>query len=51
MIVHYVGKQADVACFLFEFEGRGGDNAHPCAVSPKMAIRGHFTLASGLLPK
>ena len=32
-------------------EGRGGDNAHPCAVSPKMAILGHFTLGYGLLPK
>lgn len=31
--------------------GRGGDNAHPCAVSPKMAIRGHFTLGDRLLPK
>ena len=31
--------------------GRVGDNAHPCAVSPKMAIRGHFTLGDRLLPK
>lgn len=24
--------------------GRAGDNAHPCAVSPKTAIRGRFSL-------
>lgn len=29
--------------------GRVGDHAHPCAVSPKKAIRGLFSLLSGLL--
>ncbi len=29
--------------------GRGGDHAHPCAVSPKKAIRGLFSLLYGLL--
>lgn len=31
--------------------GRVGDNAHPCAVSPKTAIRGRFSLDYCLLPK
>ncbi|MDE5952454.1 MAG: hypothetical protein K2H12_12870, partial [Acetatifactor sp.] len=30
---------------------RVGVNAHPCAVTPKMAIRGHFSLGHGLFPK
>ncbi|MDE5749090.1 MAG: hypothetical protein K2I21_16175 [Acetatifactor sp.] len=30
---------------------RVSDNAHPCAVSLKTAIRGRFTLEVGLLPK
>lgn len=31
--------------------GRVGDHAHPCAVSPKKAIRGLFTLVSWLLSR
>lgn len=31
--------------------GRVGDHAHPCAVSPKKAIRGLFSLLSGLLSR
>ncbi len=32
-------------------ECRVGDHAHPCAISPKTAIRGRFSLGVGLLPK